>query len=80
MIAFRIEPPSCLHIDTQNGIPSRHPFGLVRGQRYKRYEFEGVLPETFAAFRAAFARGRYFNEHIRNCFRYHLLASDNDPG
>ncbi|WP_352781032.1 KTSC domain-containing protein, partial [Mesorhizobium sp. M0571] len=27
----------------------------------KRYEFEGVPPETFAAFRAAFAKGRYFN-------------------
>ncbi|WP_352808393.1 KTSC domain-containing protein [Mesorhizobium sp. M0909] len=32
----------------------------------KRYEFEGVPPETFAAFRAAFAKGRYFNDHIRN--------------
>ncbi|MER9632216.1 KTSC domain-containing protein [Mesorhizobium sp. M0296] len=45
-----------------------------------RYEFEGVPPETFAAFRAAFAKGRYFNDHIRNCFRYHLVASDSDPG
>ncbi|MER8690611.1 KTSC domain-containing protein [Mesorhizobium sp. M1136] len=24
----------------------------------KRYEFEGVPPETFAAFKAAFAKGR----------------------
>ncbi|MER9546918.1 KTSC domain-containing protein, partial [Mesorhizobium sp. M0437] len=40
----------------------------------KRYEFEGVPPETFAAFRAAFAKGRYFNDHIRNNFRYHLVA------
>ncbi|MER9419365.1 KTSC domain-containing protein [Mesorhizobium sp. M0437] len=31
-------------------------------------EFEGVPPETFAAFRAAFAKGRYFNDHIRNKF------------
>ncbi|WP_036244607.1 KTSC domain-containing protein [Mesorhizobium sp. LSHC420B00] len=46
----------------------------------KRYEFEGVPPETFAAFRAAFAKGRYFNEHIRNNFRYRLVASDSDPG
>lgn len=37
-----------------------------------RYEFEGVPPETFAAFRSAFAKGRYFNEHIRNRFRYRL--------
>ncbi|MER9072026.1 KTSC domain-containing protein [Mesorhizobium sp. M0904] len=41
----------------------------------KRYE-----PETFAAFRAAFAKGRYFNDHIRNNFRYRLVASDSDPG
>ncbi|MER9868475.1 KTSC domain-containing protein [Mesorhizobium sp. M0136] len=46
----------------------------------KRYEFEGVTPETFAAFRAAFAKGRYFNDHIRNNFRYRLVASDSDPG
>ncbi|MER8470396.1 KTSC domain-containing protein [Mesorhizobium sp. M1328] len=46
----------------------------------KRYEFEGVPPETFAAFRAAFAKGRYFNDHIRNNFRYRLVASDSDPG
>ncbi|MER9223012.1 KTSC domain-containing protein [Mesorhizobium sp. M0644] len=39
----------------------------------KRYEFEGVPPETFAAFKAAFANGRYFNEHIRNHFRYRLV-------
>ncbi|TIX60873.1 MAG: KTSC domain-containing protein [Mesorhizobium sp.] len=36
----------------------------------KCYEFEDVPPETFAAFRAAFAKGRYFNSHIRNRFRY----------
>ncbi|MDX8527945.1 KTSC domain-containing protein [Mesorhizobium sp. MSK_1335] len=36
----------------------------------KRYEFEGVPPETFAAFRSAFAKGRYFNRHIRNRFQY----------
>ncbi|MER9490050.1 KTSC domain-containing protein [Mesorhizobium sp. M0563] len=46
----------------------------------KRYEFEGVPSETFAAFRAAFAKGRYFNDHIRNNFRYPLVASDSDPG
>ncbi|MER9999159.1 KTSC domain-containing protein [Mesorhizobium sp. M0051] len=28
----------------------------------KRYEFEDV-PPAFAAFRAAFAKGRYFNDH-----------------
>ncbi|PBB52522.1 KTSC domain-containing protein [Mesorhizobium loti] len=47
----------------------------------KRYEFEeDVPPETFAAFKAAFAKGRYFNEHIRNHFRYRLVSTGNDPG
>jgi hypothetical protein len=46
----------------------------------KRYEFEGVPPETFAAFKAAFGKGRYFNDHIRNHFRYRLVAASNDPG
>ncbi|MER9890390.1 KTSC domain-containing protein [Mesorhizobium sp. M0114] len=36
----------------------------------KGYVFEDVPPETYAAFRAAFAKGRYFNDHIRNHFRY----------
>ncbi|WP_245516859.1 MULTISPECIES: KTSC domain-containing protein [unclassified Mesorhizobium] len=36
----------------------------------QRYEFEDVPPEIFAAFRSAFAKGRYFNNHIRNRFRY----------
>ncbi|MER8555914.1 KTSC domain-containing protein [Mesorhizobium sp. M1217] len=35
----------------------------------KWYEFEDVPPDTYAAFRAAFAKGRYFNDHIRNHFR-----------
>ncbi|SJM33979.1 hypothetical protein BQ8482_380162 [Mesorhizobium delmotii] len=31
-----------------------------------------------AEFKAAFAKGQYFNEHIRNHFRYYLVATDND--
>ncbi|RUU33307.1 KTSC domain-containing protein [Mesorhizobium sp. M6A.T.Ce.TU.002.03.1.1] len=46
----------------------------------KRYEFDNVPPETFAAFKAAFAKGRYFNEHIRNRFRYRLIGTGNDHG
>jgi hypothetical protein len=40
----------------------------------KRYEFEDVPPETFAEFQAAFAKGRFFNGHIRNHFRYRLVG------
>ncbi|TIS46211.1 MULTISPECIES: KTSC domain-containing protein [Mesorhizobium] len=45
----------------------------------KHYEFESVPPETFAAFRAAFAKGRFFNDHIRNHFRYRRISGDGDP-
>lgn len=38
----------------------------------KRYDYEAVPPETYAAFRNAFSKGRFFNDHIRNRFLYHL--------
>ncbi|MGX9178796.1 KTSC domain-containing protein [Mesorhizobium sp. BHbdii] len=44
----------------------------------KRYQFEDVPPETFAAFKAAFAEGRYFNDHIRNHFRYRVAPTNGD--
>jgi hypothetical protein len=40
----------------------------------KRYDYEDVPPEVYAAFRNAFAKGRYFNEHIRDRFRYRLIT------
>ncbi|TIU96326.1 MAG: KTSC domain-containing protein [Mesorhizobium sp.] len=40
----------------------------------KCYQFEDVPPETFAEFRAAFAKVRFFNEQIRNHFRYRLVG------
>nr|WP_192361528.1 KTSC domain-containing protein [Mesorhizobium mediterraneum] len=46
----------------------------------KRYEFEDVPPETFAAFKAAFAKGRYFNDHIRNRFRHRVDTTGDDAG
>jgi hypothetical protein len=36
----------------------------------KRYDFDEVPPETYVAFRSAFAKGRFFNDHIRDHFRY----------
>ena len=39
----------------------------------KRYDYEGVPPETYVAFKQAFAKGRFFNEHIRRKFRYRLI-------
>ncbi|RWQ30615.1 KTSC domain-containing protein [Mesorhizobium sp.] len=46
----------------------------------KCYQFEDVPPETFAEFRAAFAKGRFFNERIRNRFRYRLVGTVNNSG
>ncbi|RWC39407.1 KTSC domain-containing protein [Mesorhizobium sp.] len=40
----------------------------------KRYDYEAVPPETYAAFRNAFVKGRFFNNHIRNRFWYRLIA------
>ena len=33
-------------------------------------------PEIYAAFRSAFAKGRFFNDHIRNHFRHHLVKGE----
>jgi KTSC domain len=40
----------------------------------KRYDYEAVPPEVYAALRNAFVKGRYFNEHIRDHFRYRLIT------
>jgi hypothetical protein len=42
----------------------------------RRYDYEAVPQETYDAFRQAFAKGRYFNDHIRDHFRYRLAADD----
>jgi hypothetical protein len=34
----------------------------------RQYEFLDVPPETFADFKSAFAKGRYFNNYIRDRF------------
>jgi hypothetical protein len=56
--------------------PSRRILSVWFVSSGKRYEFEGVPPETYAAFRSAFVKGRFFNKHIRNCFTYRRVASD----
>jgi hypothetical protein len=39
----------------------------------KRYDFEGVPPETCAAIRSALVKGRYLNDDIRDHFRYRRI-------
>ncbi|MER9603430.1 KTSC domain-containing protein [Mesorhizobium sp. M0243] len=40
----------------------------------KHYEFLDVPVETFTAFKAAFAKGRYFNDHVRNRYPFRLVT------
>jgi hypothetical protein len=42
----------------------------------RRYDYLGVSPETYDAFRNAFAKGRFFNDHIRDRFKYRRVADE----
>jgi len=44
--------------------------------RAARYDYEEVPAQTYAAFRQAFAKGRYFNDHIRNRFTHRLVETE----
>lgn len=39
-----------------------------------RCDNEEVEPETYAAFKAAFSKGRFFNEFVRDRYRYRLIG------
>jgi hypothetical protein len=41
-----------------------------------RYAYEEINPQTYEAFRTAFAKGRFFNKFIRDRYRYRLFADD----
>jgi len=41
----------------------------------RRYDYDAVPPETYAALCAAPSRGRYFNEQIRDHFRFRRVAT-----
>lgn len=40
----------------------------------KRYDYEAVPAATYAGFRQAFSKGRFFNDHIRGHFRFRRVA------
>lgn len=42
----------------------------------KRYDYEAVPQEIYHDFQSAFAKGRFFNDHIRNRFRYQLISDE----
>ncbi|RWP26526.1 KTSC domain-containing protein [Mesorhizobium sp.] len=39
-----------------------------------RDDYEAVPPETYAAFRNAFVKGRFFNDHFRDRCRHRPIA------
>ncbi|WP_164761936.1 KTSC domain-containing protein [Mesorhizobium sp. M7A.T.Ca.US.000.02.2.1] len=45
----------------------------------RQYDFLDVPPETFADFKTAFAKGRYFNDRIRNHFAFRPVAQAPTP-
>lgn len=40
----------------------------------RRYDYDDVPPETYAAYRAAFSKGSYFNRFIRDRFLHRWIA------
>ncbi|NRQ17485.1 KTSC domain-containing protein [Ensifer sesbaniae] len=45
----------------------------------KRYDYEDVPVEIYAAFRRAFSKGRFFNARIRDRFKYRVSEPDGSP-
>ena len=45
----------------------------------RAYVYREVPPEAAAAFRAAFAKGRHFNAHIRGRYPHEERAEPPDP-
>lgn len=46
----------------------------------RRYVYSEVPSEEVRAFRAAFSKGVYFNQNIRDCFPYRELVSADYSG
>ncbi|AOM79476.1 KTSC domain-containing protein [Pedobacter steynii] len=40
-----------------------------------KYKYMNVPPEVFAMLKAAGSKGRYFNHHIRNKFKYRKIRN-----
>ncbi|MBZ9991611.1 KTSC domain-containing protein [Mesorhizobium sp. BH1-1-5] len=53
--------------------PSRRILSVWFVPSGDRYDYEGVGPETYAAFKAASSKGQFFNECVRDRFRYRLV-------
>ncbi|PBB19963.1 KTSC domain-containing protein [Mesorhizobium sp. WSM4313] len=56
--------------------PSRRVLSVWFVPTGKRYDYEDVGPEVYTAFKAAFSKGQFFNEFVRDRFRYHLVEHE----
>ena len=43
----------------------------------RRYVYDDVPQDVVDAFKAAFSRGTFFNQHIRDHYRYREIAGEN---
>jgi hypothetical protein len=53
--------------------PESHKLSVWFVPSGDRYEYEGVEPETYGAFRRAPSKGRFFNAFIRDRYSYRLV-------
>lgn len=44
-----------------------------------RYDYVGVEPGTYAAFKPALSEGRFFNAHIRDRYSFQLVEHGHSP-
>jgi hypothetical protein len=59
--------------------PATHTLSIWFVTSGSRYDYEGVPPETYARFQTAFSKGRFFNAHIRDRFRFRLIKKADIP-
>jgi len=48
----------------------RELFAIFRGHKSRRYVYEGVSPEEYAALMRADSQGAWFNTHIRDRHKF----------
>jgi KTSC domain len=60
--------------------PSTRTLSVWFRQSERRYDYQDVPPETYAAYQEAFSKGRFFNRFIRDKFKHRWIAYDEAKG